>query len=148
MASIKKDVGTNFSYSSSVNRACREAPLLCHVSRTKSSLRMAPPHFSHFNVILSTHGLCNSKFSGIGSWAFSMSSFLLAIKRLFVHFSHVQIGRGVPQMRSRLIHHGLPSFRNPRKRFLGSSKKYSIFSAASSTLLLILSVRKKYSFLC
>src|SRR5665647_62763 len=147
MPSVKKAVGTNFSYSSSVNRAYGEAPLLCHVSSTKSSLRITPPHFSHFSVIRSTQGLCNSKLSGIGSWAFSMSSFLLAIKRLFAHFSQVHIGKGVPQMRSRLMHHGLPSFRNPRKRFLGSSKKYSIFSAASSTLLLILSVRKKYSFL-
>src|SRR5665647_441005 len=98
MPSVKKDVGTNFSYSSSVKRAYGEAPLLCHVSSTKSSLRMTPPHFSHFNVILSTHGLCNSKFSGIGSWAFSMSSFLLAIKRLFVHFSQDHMGRGVPQI--------------------------------------------------
>ena len=62
-------------------------------------------------------------------------------------FRRSKLASGVPQMRSRLMHHGLPSFRKPRKRFLGSSKKYSTFSAASSTLLFSLSVRKKYSFL-
>src|SRR3990170_4845207 len=108
---------------------------------------MTPPHLGQMNVTRSTHGLCNSKFSGISCKAFSRSSFLLPTAFFSPHLSHVQIGRGVPQIRSREMHHGLPSFRKAMKRFFGSSKKYSILSAASSTLLFILSVRRKYSFL-
>ena len=34
MPSVRKSMGTNFSTSSSLNLACGEAPLLCHVSKT------------------------------------------------------------------------------------------------------------------
>src|SRR4030042_4530330 len=108
---------------------------------------MTPPHCAQRKVIRSTHGLCNSKLSGIFSKAFSTSSALLPTAFFCLQLWHVQIGSGVPQMRSREMHHGLPSLRKETKRFLGSSKKYSIFPAASSTLLFILSVLRKYSFL-
>ena len=53
--------------------------------------------------------------------AFS-GSFLLATRRLLLHLEQVHMGKGVPQTRSRLMHHGLPSFRKARNRFFGSSK--------------------------
>ena len=47
--SVKKSVGTYFSSSSSVNRACGEAPLLCQVSKTKSSRSHGAAAFIAFN---------------------------------------------------------------------------------------------------
>src|SRR3989304_6602287 len=108
---------------------------------------MMPPHFSHLRVRRSTHGLCSSKSAGTFSNASLTSSVLLATRRFCPQFWQVHTGRGVPHTRSRLMHQGLPSSRKAVKRFLGSLKKYSTFSAASSTLRFILSVRRKYSFL-
>src|SRR5271157_792550 len=121
MASVRKSTGTYSLNCFSVNLAKKDAPLLCHVSSTKSSLRIFPPHFWHCKNIWSTHGLCSSKCSFGFSKALSRSSFLLVTASFAPHFSHFHMGSGAPQTLSLETHQGLPSFKKAINRFLGLS---------------------------
>src|SRR5208283_3401677 len=60
---------------------------------------IVPLHFSHINVTGSTDGLCKS--SGCGKFFPCFNSSTLPTHFRCPHFSHTQIGSGVPQYRSR-----------------------------------------------
>ena len=134
---MKNGAGISFEYSSSVNDEYGAEPLLCHVSKTYSSLFVLTlPHFLHFTVILSIHGLCNSKSGPSGKFsAASTISFLVKNQFFSPQSSQLQTGSGQPQILSREIHHGCFSLIIPRNLFFGCSKKYSTLSAASIALL-------------
>ena len=137
---MKNGAGIVFLYSSSFSDAKGAAPLLCHVSSTNSSRCIFAAHFLHFIVILSIHGLCNSKSGPSGSSsATSIISFLENNISLFSHSVQLQIGNGQPQNLSLDIHQGCFSFMISKNLFFGCSKKYSTFCAASIALLSSLS---------
>jgi len=138
---VKNGAGISFEYSSSVSEAYGAAPLLCHVSKTYSSLFvLVLSHFLHFTVMLSIHGLCNSKSGPSGKFsAASTISFLVKNQFFSLHSSQFQTGNGHPQILSREIHHGCLSLMIPKNRFFGCSKKYSTLFAASIALLSSLS---------
>ena|SRR3970040_655132 len=132
MPSVKNGAGISLEYSSSVNDEYGAEPLLCHVSKTYSSLFVfVLLHCLHFIVILSIHGRCNSKFGPSGNFAAeSMISFLVKNQFCFLQSLHIQTGNGHPQILSRDIHHGCLSLIIPKNLFFGCSKKYSTLSAA------------------
>ncbi len=133
---MKNGAGIPLEYSSSVNDEYGAEPLLCHVSKTYSSLFVfALLHCLHFMVMLSIHGRCNSKFGPSGKFAAeSMISFLVKNQFCSPHSLHIQTGNGHPQILSRDMHHGCFSLMIPKNLFFGWSKKYSTLSAAAIAL--------------
>src|SRR3989338_6993947 len=107
MPSVKNGAGIPLEYSSSVNDEYGAEPLLCHVSKTYSSLFVfVLLHCLHFIVMLSIHGRCNSKFGPSGNFAAeSMISFLVKSQFCFLQSLHIQTGNGHPQILSRDIQH-------------------------------------------
>ena len=92
-------------------------------------------NFEHFILILSIHGLCNSKSGPSGSSEDeSTISFLENNAVCFPQSLQFHIGSGHPQNLSLEIHQGCFSLIIPKNRFFGWSKKYSTFSAAFTAL--------------
>jgi len=136
MPSVRNCAGMFLVYSSSDNEVYGAEPLLCQVSKTYSSLFVfALPHFEHFILTLSIHGLCSSKSGPSGSSKDESTISFLENKAVCSPQSlHFQIGRGHPQNLSREIHQGCFSLIIPKNLFFGCSKKYSTFSAAFTAL--------------
>src|SRR3989338_8844155 len=106
MPSVKNGAGIPLEYSSSVNDEYGAEPLLCHVSKTYSSLFVfVLLHCLHFIVMLSIHGRCNSKFGPSGNLsAESMISFLVKNQFCFLQSLHIQTGNAHPQTLLTLQH--------------------------------------------
>ena len=119
--SVKNGAGISLEYSSSESEAYGAEPLLCQVSSTYSSLFVfVLLHFLHFIVMLSIHGLCNSKSGPSGNLSAESKISCLEKNQFFSpQSSQFHTGSGHPQILSLDIHHGCRSLIIPRNLFFG-----------------------------
>src|SRR5260221_12997729 len=98
-----------------------------------SGVRFISPPQEHFHVHSSTNGLCKSK-SGVRFAIWDLRSLILPMHSCLLHFSHTQIGNGVPQKRSRDNDQSLFSSSQLPKRPLPTSGGYQLIVLFNSTI--------------